>query len=350
MNPSSAAPDSGSARATTLLRVLADAMAGAVLLFLFNSYLTFWHGAPGVPHFFANRQWFGMAPLSEPLEGAAAAYGWIQFLFYPTMLAAVIGYVYRTPHVTLRAEAERLTAMVDFIIRTAFWAVLLIGLADMLISAARIEGFLNTLVGDHLTDELGRSVFRGTYVHYPLLIGSMVIAFFNRSLGFHWLALLVVMAEFLIVLSRFIFSYEQAYMGDLVRFWYAALFLFASAYTLLHEGHVRVDVFYANFTKRGQARTNIVGSVALGLPVCWVILTMGMWDRGSSLISPLRSFEISQSGFGMYVKYLMAGFLVIYATTMAIQFCSYFLRSVADFRGEPRGAAEEITEEEPVEV
>ena len=31
-------------------------------------------------------------------------------------------------------------------------------------------------------------------------------------------------------------------MGDLVRFWYAALF-FASAYTLKEDGHVRVDVF-----------------------------------------------------------------------------------------------------------
>ena len=50
---------------------------------------------------------------------------------------------------------------------------------------------------------------------------------------------MVVLAEFAIVVSRFVFSYEQAYMGDLVRFWYAALFLFASAYALSHEGHVR---------------------------------------------------------------------------------------------------------------
>jgi len=39
----------------------------------------------------------------------------------------------------------------------------------------------------------------------------------------------------MIVISRFIFSYEQAFMADLVRFWYGALFLFASAYTLLED-------------------------------------------------------------------------------------------------------------------
>ncbi len=156
-----------------------------------------------------------------------------------------------------------------------------------------------------------------------------------RSLGFTWLALLVVIAEFQIVISRFVFSYEQAFMGDLVRFWYAALFLFASAYALVEEGHVRVDVFYARFTRRGKACTNIIGSLFLGLPLCWVILTQGMWGKASSLNSPLLVFEISQSGFGMYVKYLMAGFLVVFSVTMIIQFSSYILNGVADLRGEP---------------
>ena len=79
------------------------------------------------------------------------------------------------------------------------------------------------------------------YVHLPLTIFSFIYSIKNKSIGFIWLALLVVFAEALIVISRFVFSYEQAFMGDLVRYWYAALFLFGSAYTLLKDGHVRVD-------------------------------------------------------------------------------------------------------------
>jgi hypothetical protein len=60
---------------------------------------------------------------------------------------------------------------------------------------------------------------------------------------------------------------------------------------------------------------------------------MGMWTKGSSLASPLLNFEISQSGFGMYVKYMMAGLLVIFALSMAAQFTAYFLESVAVLRG-----------------
>ena len=89
-------------------------------------------------------------------------------------------------------------------------------------------------------------------MHYPLILVSLVIAYFVRALGFVWLALLVVLAEFQIVIVRFIFSYEQAFLGDLVRFWYAALFLFASAYTLIEEGHVRVDVLYAGFSRAAK--------------------------------------------------------------------------------------------------
>ena len=117
-------------------------------------------------------------------------------------------------------------------------------------------------------------------------------------------------------------------MGDVVRFWYAALFLFASAYTLVEEGHVRVDVIYAGFSRRTKAWVDTVGSVLLGIPICWVILMHGMGGRGNSINGPLLSFEVSQSGYGMYVNYIMAGFLVIFAVTMLIQFVSYLLFNI----------------------
>jgi hypothetical protein len=57
-----------------------------------------------------------------------------------------------------------------------------------------------------------------------------------------------------------------------------------------------------------------------------VILIIGMGGRPSSIInSPILSFEVTQAGFGLYVKYLMAGFLGVFAVTMLIQFVSYFL-------------------------
>ncbi|MEE8301076.1 MAG: TRAP transporter small permease subunit [Candidatus Tectomicrobia bacterium] len=318
-----------------LLRMLAGGVVAIGLLFLVNNFLIFWWGWPGTITLFSHLQWFGLDPLGSPLAGGELGLGWFQLFSYLGSLGAVIAYVLMTRDRALREDARKLSAMVAYIVRAAFWVVLLVGLVDMVISFLRVEGFLESLVGEALAADLGRSQFRGAYVHMPLLLLSLVIAGFVRIPGYYWLALLVVVSEFQIVISRFVFSYEQSFMGDLVRFWYAALFLFASAPALLDEGHVRVDVLYTNFSKRGKAWSNAAGSLLLGLPLCWVILTTGMWGKGNSINSPLLSFEISQSGYGMYIKYLMAGFLVVFAVSMLVQFASYFLSSVADLRSEP---------------
>jgi len=123
-------------------------------------------------------------------------------------------------------------------------------------------------------------------------------------------------------------------MSDLVRFWYGALFLFASAHTLLEEGHVRVDILYAGLKEKSKGRVNAIGTIFLGISLCWMIILTGMAQKTSIINSPLLNFETTQSGFGLYVKYMMAGFLGIFAISMMIQFVSYLMAAVADYRGE----------------
>jgi TRAP-type mannitol/chloroaromatic compound transport system permease small subunit len=322
--------------ADLVIRAVALTVVAVALAFLVNNYLIFWRDWPGILNFFAHQGWFG-EPLQKPLAGEDVALGWFQVASYLAIVLLVVGFVLMTRDRPLRTDAAKLSALASYIIRVAFWSVLLIGLVDSAISFLRVEGFLPALFGDELSKLLGQSRWRGAYVHYPLILVSLVIAYFVRALGFTWLALLVVLAEFQIVIVRFIFSYEQAFLGDLVRFWYAALFLFASAYTLIEEGHVRVDVLYTGFSARGKAWTNAVGSLVLGIPLCWTILALGMWGKATVINSPLLAFETTQSGFGLYVKYLMAGFLAVYAVSMMVQFTSYFLSNAADLRGEPGG-------------
>jgi TRAP-type mannitol/chloroaromatic compound transport system permease small subunit len=317
------------------LRIFALSIIAICVGFLINNYLIHWRDWPGIGNLFSHLQWFGAEALRKPLADGAPLLGWLQILLYVVLVGLVAAYVGKTSKRSLRVDAEHLSGLAAFIIRAAFWSVLLIGVMDTVISFLRVEGLLALFVGEKLTTELGLSQFRGAFVHYPLILISLAIAYFTPTLGFAWLTLLVVIAELQIVIARFIFSYEQAFMGDLVRFWYAALFLFASAYTLTEEGHVRVDVLYAGFSERKKAWSNALGSLFLGLPLCWIILSMGMAGRATVINSPLLSFETSQSGFGLYVKYLMAGFLAVFAVSMMVQFTSYFLSSVADLRGEP---------------
>ena len=309
------------------MRIVAYLMVSAVFLYLINNYLVYWQEMPGSYNLLLHYGWFGVE--QETLEAGQVTQGWIQVVVYLAILAGMVVYVLKTQTRSLQQDSVRFAKLSAYIIRFAFWAVTLIGAIDMLISFLRVEGLLEFFAGEWLTQQLGRPIFRGTYVHYPLLVVSLVMAARFPRISFSWLALFCVLAEFLIVITRFVFSYEQAYMGDIVRFWYAALFLFASAHTLVEEGHVRVDVLYAGFKRRRKAFFDTIGCFLLGLPICWVILMHGMGGRGNSINSPLLSFEVSQSGYGMYVKYLMAGYLIIFAVTMMIQFISYLLFNVA---------------------
>jgi len=315
---------SGQSLSKSFIRIVGQVLVATVLLYLASRYLIYW------------QDWPTLTESIQALTGSSAdqenpnLYKGIALLMaYFSVFAFIIIHVSKTPTTTLTADSEKYRNIAFYIVRAAFWAVFLVGVADTIISLLRVENFLLPLVGESLNDTLGLATKRGYYVHYPLIALSFVIAWFSRSLGFTWLAFLVVLAEFFIVLSRFIFSYEQAYMGDLVRFWYAALFLFASAYTLYDNGHVRVDVLYARFKPRKKAWVNAFGSLLLGLPLCWTILHYGMGTKQSSLISPIITFEVSQSGYGLYVKYIMAGFLIVFAVSMAIQFVSLFLSSCA---------------------
>jgi len=311
-------------------RGLAYVMVSALFLYLINNYLVYWQDMPGTFNLMSHYGFAGLETLDPPLDDEQITQGWIQFVFYLSVLLLGFAYALKTRARGLLQDSIRFAALAAYIIRLSFWSVLLVGFIDMMISFLRIEDFLEFWVGEHLEKQLGRPIFRGTYVHYPLIVVSAFLAARFRSISFSWLAIMVVLTEFLIVITRFVFSYEQAYMGDIVRFWYAALFLFASAATLVAEGHVRVDVLYAGFSRRKKAWIDSIGCTMLGIPICWVILMHGMGGKGNSINSPLLSFEVTQSGYGMYVKYLMAGFLVVYAASMLVQFVSYLLFNIAE--------------------
>ena len=311
-----------------LIRIFSYSILALTLVFLINNVLTVWFDWPGVKKLFSHYQLFGFKKLNKPLEGLAINLSYLQLIFYFVSFVAVIFFVFKSLKQSLQKDSEILTNITAYIVRSSFWAVLIVGVADLLISFMVVEKLVEPIFGEQLKINLVIPAFRITYIHFPLILISFVIGYFTRSVGFIWLAVLVVGSEFLIVISRFIFQYEQAFQGDLVRFWYAALYLFASAYALIHEGHVRVDVLYTGFSERKKAWTNAIGSLILGIPLCLIVIFLGMGGKASIINGPVISFEITQQGSnGLYLLYLMAVYLAVFAVSMLTQFTSYFMSS-----------------------
>ena len=313
---------------SVLIRIFSYSILAFTFVFLVNNVFTVWFDWPGIKKLFSHYELFGFKKLSKPLEGSMLNLSFIQLFFYFLSFVVVVFYVLKSIKQSLETDAQILTKITAYIVRSSFWAVLIVGLADFFISFLVVEKLIEPIFNEAIKIKLVIPTFRITFIHFPLILVSFIIGYFTRSVGFIWLAILVVGSEFLIVLSRFIFEYEQAFQGDLVRFWYAALYLFASAYALIHEGHVRVDVLYTGFSERKKAWTNSMGSLLFGIPLCLIVIFLGMGGKASIINGPVISFEITQQGSnGLYLLYLMAIYLAVFAVTMLIQFTSYFMSS-----------------------
>ena len=291
-----------------------------LVAFLINNFLNIYFDFEGVKSLFSGVNLTGTLTL----------------LIYIACIAIGIRHVTKTNNESYRDQAKSLHDFNVYFLRGCFFAVLFIGCIDFLLALLRSIDVLDFLVGDTISRALGLGNVVGPYLHIPLIAFGFIVAYFTKTLGWTWLALLIVFAELVIVISRYLFSYEQSFMADLVRYWYAALFLFASAYTLYDEGHVRVDVIYAGLSEKVKAYVNAWGSYVLGVATMAVVVAIGFNGKTSIINSPLLVFEITNQGInGMFIKYQMAMFLGIFGATMLVQFIVQFFDSIADINGEP---------------
>ena len=164
-------------------RIFVLSCVGLALTHLINNYLIFWRGWPGPLQFILSQFRDGPSLKSDLLS-------WVVFNWFFLIISflGIVIYVKNTPHKSLLLESEQLSRLAAYLCRGSFWAVFLIGFIDMGISFLRVEDWLSPALGKELALELGRSNFRGIYVHYPLFLIGFVIAFRHKGLGFIWLA------------------------------------------------------------------------------------------------------------------------------------------------------------------
>ena len=68
-----------------------------------------------------------------------------------------------------------------------------------------------------------------------------------------WLTLVMVGVTFTVVLLRYAFDFGRIWLQEISTWAHALVFMLAAAYTLKHDEHVRVDVFYSSADPRRRA-------------------------------------------------------------------------------------------------
>lgn len=96
----------------------------------------------------------------------------------------------------------------------------------------------------------------------------------NRFIGMsvRWLALLMMLIQFVIVLLRYVFGISSIAINESVLYLHSTLFMLAAGYTLLVNGHVRVDIIYGRLSQRGKNIVDLLGHIFLLIPSMAVVL------------------------------------------------------------------------------
>lgn len=87
-----------------------------------------------------------------------------------------------------------------------------------------------------------------------------------------WATALVVAVVFVDVVMRYVFNTSYVFTQELEWHLFGFIFLMGAGYTLLKDGHVRVDIIYQNLSPKGQAWINLIGVVLFLIPGCLMII------------------------------------------------------------------------------
>lgn len=139
-----------------------------------------------------------------------------------------------------------------------------------------------------------------------------------------WLTLFIVMLTFIVVILRYIFDIGSIAMQESISYLHAFVFMLGAAYTLKHDSHVRVDVFYRNMTPVKKAWVDLLGTLLLLFPVCLFIF-FSSWDY---VLTSWSQLEESGEAGGLAYVYILKTTLLIMPTLLMLQGSALALKNL----------------------
>lgn len=143
-----------------------------------------------------------------------------------------------------------------------------------------------------------------------------------------WLSLALVLVTGLVVLLRYAFNWAPIALQESMTYLHASLFMLGAAYSLKHDKHVRVDVFYRKFTPRQKAWVDIGGTLFLLFPTCLFSLII-CWPYVADSWSIL---ERSVEGNGLPFIYLLKTLLLIQPVLLMLQGIIEIMRNIKNLQ------------------
>jgi TRAP-type mannitol/chloroaromatic compound transport system permease small subunit len=145
-----------------------------------------------------------------------------------------------------------------------------------------------------------------------------------------WLTLGMVLVTFVVVLMRYVFGLGSTMLQESVVYMHAIVFMVCAGYALVHNGHVRCDIFYGPASPRAKAVIDIVGTFLFLIPTC-VLVVWVSWPYAAASWAVLEGSP--EGRMGIPAVFLLKSLIVVFAGLLALQSVSLLLQSALFLAG-----------------
>ena len=138
-----------------------------------------------------------------------------------------------------------------------------------------------------------------------------------------WATVTMVILVVLVVITRYFLGLGSIALQESVTYLHCLVFMMGFAFTLKHDGHVRVDIFYRRFSPRFKAIVNLVGGLLFLIPFCLLIFFTS-WDY---VLASWVIRETSAENNGLPFIYLLKTLMLLMPATLVLQGIAEIIRS-----------------------
>jgi TRAP-type mannitol/chloroaromatic compound transport system permease small subunit len=143
-----------------------------------------------------------------------------------------------------------------------------------------------------------------------------------------WFVLAATLISALNALARYGLGMSSNAWLEMQWYLFGAIFLLAAGYTLKHNGHVRIDVFYGRWPARTRAWIDLFGTLLFLLPLCALMARLS-WP---GFVESFSRGEISPDAGGL-IRWPVRLLIPLGFALLGLQGVSEIIKRIAFLRG-----------------
>jgi TRAP-type mannitol/chloroaromatic compound transport system permease small subunit len=130
-----------------------------------------------------------------------------------------------------------------------------------------------------------------------------------------WLTLAMVLIAFTVVVLRYVYAIGWVWMQESYVWLHGIVFMIGAGYTLLHNGHVRIDIIYRPAGDRYKAVIDLFGSLLLLLPMVLIVFLVSI----DYVASSWGKLEESREAGGLPGLFLLKTVIPLFCLLLGLQ-------------------------------